>query len=81
MLRKFLTEIRYRHFWRKATYSELSGFYVAELLRAMALNLATLFIYAFLFVKGYSLIYIAIFSVYSQLMMLIFSILSVYLIA
>lgn len=81
MLQKIFTEIRHRHFWRKATYSELSGFYVAELLRAMALNLATLFIYAFLFVKGYSLIYIAIFSVYSQLLMLVFSILAVYLIA
>lgn len=81
MLQKIFTEIRHRHFWRKATYSELSGFYVAELLRAMALNLVTLFIYAFLFVKGYSLIYIALFSVYSQLMMLIFSILSIYCIA
>lgn len=81
MFQNIFTEIRHRHFWRKATYSELSGFYVAELLRAVAMNLATVFIYAFLFVKGYSLIYIAIFSVYYQLMMLIFGVLSVYLIA
>lgn len=78
MLQKIFTELRYRHFWRKATYSELAGFYVAELLRAMALNLATLFIFSFLFVKGYSLIYVVIFMIYYQLLMLIFSVLAIY---
>lgn len=81
MLQKIVLKLRQRHFWRKATFSELSAFYVAELLRAMAMNLATLFIYSFLFIKGYSLVSIAIFSVYFQFLMLIFGVSSVYIVA
>lgn len=74
MLTKIVNKIRQRHFWRKATFNELAAFYVSEMLRAIALNLATLFIYVFLYNKGYSLISVVLFCLYYHLLYGLFTI-------
>lgn len=81
MFQKLIENLRQRHFWRRATFNELSALYMSELLRELAKNLATLFIYAFLFAKGYSLIFLAMFAVFHRLMELIFGVLSLFFIA
>lgn len=81
MFRQIINQLRQRHFWRRATFNELSALYVSELLRAIAKNLAMVFIYTFLFTEGYSLFYLATFAVYHRLMILIFGVLSLFLIA
>ncbi|MDO4870498.1 MAG: MFS transporter [Candidatus Saccharibacteria bacterium] len=81
MFQLIIDRLRQRHFWRRATFNELSALYVSELMREIAKNLAMVFIYAFLFTKGYSLFYLATFAIYHRLMMLIFGVFSMFLVA
>ena len=61
---KLVARFRSRHFWRKATFSEISALYTAKILRLIALNLISAFILIYLYRAGYSLLYIAIFCAY-----------------
>lgn len=50
-----------RHFWRYATFSEISELYASRLLRMLALNLAASFMSIFLYQQGFSISFIALF--------------------
>ena len=50
-----------RHFWRYATFSEVSELYISRILRMAAMHMASVFISIFLYQTGYSLIFIALF--------------------
>lgn len=50
-----------RHFWRRATFSEIAELYTSRLLRMLALNLAASFMSIYLYQQGFSVIFIALF--------------------
>lgn len=78
---KLVARFRSRHFWRKATFSEVSALYTAKILRLLALNLISAFILIYLYRAGYSLIYIAIFCTYRAFIEAIITPLSAVLVA
>lgn len=62
MVRKFFhTLLLRRHFWRYATFSEVSELYVSRMLRMAALYLAATFMSIYLYQIGYSIAAIALF--------------------
>ena len=62
MLQKILRRILVqRHFWRYATFSEISELYASRMLRMLALNIAASFMSIFLYQNGYSVAFIALF--------------------
>ncbi|MDB5179727.1 MAG: hypothetical protein JWN12_359 [Candidatus Saccharibacteria bacterium] len=62
MLQKILHRILVqRHFWRYATFSEVSELYASRMLRMLALNIAASFMSIFLYQHGYSISFIALF--------------------
>lgn len=71
MLKKLVRRLEGSHFWRKATFSEISALYTAKILRSVALNLVSTFILIYLYQSGYSLLYIAIFSAFRVLVSII----------
>lgn len=50
-----------RHFWRHATFSEVSELYASRMLRMLALNIAASFMSIFLYQNGFSIPFIALF--------------------
>ena len=50
-----------RHFWRYATFSEVSELYASRMLRMLALNIAASFMSIFLYQNGFSIPFIAFF--------------------
>lgn len=68
---QFISRFRARHFWRKATFSEISALYVAKVLRLLALNLLSSFVLIYLYNSGHSLLFLAIFSAYRALICVI----------
>ena len=62
MVRKFFhTLLLRRHFWRYATFSEVSELYVSRMLRMAALYLAASFMSIYLYQLGYSIVAIGLF--------------------
>jgi len=62
MLQKILHRILIqRHFWRYATFSEISELYASRLLRMLALNIAASFMSIYLYQRGFSIPHIALF--------------------
>ena len=62
MIQKILHRILLqRHFWRYASFSEISELYTSRLLRMLALNIAASFMSIFLYQKGFSIPEIALF--------------------
>lgn len=62
MFQQFIhTLLRRRHFWRHATFSEISELYASRLLRMLAINIAASFMSIYLYQEGYSVIFIALF--------------------
>jgi MFS family permease len=62
MLQKILNQILVRrHFWRYASFSEISELYASRLLRMLALNIAASFMSIYLYQKGFSIPSIALF--------------------
>lgn len=78
---KLLAWFKSRHFWRKATFSEISALYTAKVLRLLALNLISAFVLVYLYRAGHSLVYIAIFSAYRALVNVVMTPLAAVLIA
>lgn len=62
MFRKVVGLVQARHFWRRATFSEISALYIAKVLRLLALNLVSIFILVMLYQDGYSIEYLVIYS-------------------
>ncbi|RWZ78296.1 MAG: hypothetical protein EOT05_00840 [Candidatus Microsaccharimonas sossegonensis] len=50
-----------RHFWRYATFSEVSELYASRMLRMLALNIAASFMSIFLYQQGFTIPFIALF--------------------
>lgn len=50
-----------RHFWRHATFSEISELYASRMLRILALNIAATFMSIFLYQNGFGIPFIAFF--------------------
>lgn len=50
-----------RHFWRHATFSEISELYASRMLRMVALNIAAAFMSIYLYQNGYSIPFIGMF--------------------
>lgn len=50
-----------RHFWRYASFSEISELYASRVLRMLAINIAASFMSIFLYQHGYSIAFIALF--------------------
>jgi len=50
-----------RHFWRYATFSEVSELYASRMLRMLALNIAASFMSIFLYQNGFGIPFIALF--------------------
>ncbi len=48
-----------RHFWRYATFSEVSELYTSRMLRMLAINISAAFMAVFLYQNGYSILFIA----------------------
>lgn len=62
MIQKVLHRILLRrHFWRYATFSEISELYASRMLRMLALNIAASFMSIFLYQHGFSIPSIALF--------------------
>lgn len=62
MVQKFFhTLLLRRHFWRTATFSEVSELYVSRMLRMAAMHLAGAFMSIYLYQLGYSLVVIGLF--------------------
>lgn len=62
MLQKIFHRILVRrHFWRYATFTEVSELYVSRLLRMLAINIAASFMSIFLYQHGFSIPVIALF--------------------
>lgn len=62
MIEKILHQILVRrHFWRYASFSEISELYASRLLRMLALNIAASFMSIYLYQRGFSIPYIALF--------------------
>jgi len=62
MLHKILHRILVRrHFWRYATFSEVSELYASRMLRMLALNIAASFMSIFLYQQGFGIPFIALF--------------------
>lgn len=68
MFKRIAGLIRGRHFWRRASFSEISALYIAKVLRLLALNLASAFILVMMYQRGYSLLYIIIYSAFYALL-------------
>lgn len=59
MLQSFIHRLlKGRHFWRYATFSEISELYAARALRMLALNMISAFAAIYLYQSGYSLAFI-----------------------
>lgn len=67
MFAKLTNSLRLGHFWRKASFSEISALYTAKVLRLLALNLVSAFILIYLYRTGHSLLFLAIFCAYRAL--------------
>lgn len=64
MLKKLLTHIlKHRHFWREATFDELSEIYISMVFRSLALGLIGIFIPVFLIKTGYGLSGVVVFYI------------------
>lgn len=62
MLNKVLNKITFgRHFWRYASFSEVSQLYRARLMRVIAVNLGTAFISVYMLKAGYSVVSVSLF--------------------
>ncbi len=48
-----------RHFWRYATFSEVSQLYTSRMLRIFALHMVSMFVAVYLYNNGFSLLFIA----------------------
>jgi len=59
--RAFHSILLRRHFWRHATFSEISELYTSKLLRMVALNMSASFMSIYLYQQGVSLIAICLF--------------------
>jgi MFS family permease len=55
--------LRHRHFWRHATFDELSEIYISSFFRTLAISLTGVFISIFLYDTGYSLAAILVFYI------------------
>ncbi len=56
MLKKIVYRLlRHRHFWRDASFDELSELYISMMFRSLALSLMGIFIPVFLFTNGYGI--------------------------
>jgi MFS family permease len=65
MLKRIIYRLlRHRHFWRDASFDELSEIYTAMLFRSLALGMVGIFIPVFLFTTGYTLSAIFTFFIY-----------------
>lgn len=53
--------LKRRHFWRHANFSEVAELYASRALRMLALNMITVFVAAYLYQNGYSVLYIALY--------------------
>jgi MFS family permease len=59
MIREFCHKLLLRrHFWRYATFSEVSELYVSRLMRMLAINISVTFMGVFLYQNGYSILFI-----------------------
>ena len=62
MIRSFIFRLfRGRHYWRKASFDEMSELYISRMMTVFAINIITLFIAIYLYELGYSLVFIAFF--------------------
>jgi MFS family permease len=62
MIRKIIHHIlEKRHFWRYASFSEISELYASRMLRMLAINIAASFMSIFLYQHGYTIPFIALF--------------------
>lgn len=62
MLKKFLSKLlRHRHFWRDASFDELSEIYISMVFRSLALSLIGIFVPVFLIKTGYGISGVAVF--------------------
>lgn len=62
MIQKILHQILVRrHFWRYASFSEISELYASRMLRMLALNIAASFMSIFLYQHGFGIAFIAMF--------------------
>ncbi len=77
----FKTAFKRRHFWRKATFSELSALYIFKIMRLLAFNLGSVFILVYMYRIGYSLLFIAGYYTVYALICAIFTPLAAYLTA
>ncbi|HSW77716.1 MAG TPA: MFS transporter [Candidatus Chromulinivoraceae bacterium] len=50
-----------RHFWRYATFSEVSELYASRMMRMLAINMSAAFMSVFLYQNGYSITFIVIY--------------------
>ena len=62
-----------RHFWRYASFSEVAELYASRTLRLFALRIVTTFTSVYLFLEGYSLIFLAFFWAAFYLVKVVFS--------
>lgn len=59
MIRQFIHKLLLRrHFWRYATFSEVSELYASRLMRMLAINISVTFMGVFLYQNGYSILFI-----------------------
>ncbi len=59
MIHKAVTRLlRRRHFWRDASFDEIAELHVAQLTRVLVVSMVTLFVVVYLYLAGYSLLYI-----------------------
>jgi len=60
MLQKIVHRLlRSRHYWRHATFSEVSELYISRMFRMLAINISATFMSVFLYQIGYSIQFIA----------------------
>ncbi|MDX2776479.1 MFS transporter [Streptomyces caniscabiei] len=59
MIRQLIHKLlRRRHFWRYATFSEVSELYASRLMRMLAINISVTFMGVFLYQNGYPVLFI-----------------------
>lgn len=61
MFRQFFTRLFRRRFWRRITLEEMAELYVSRALRIFALHMINVFIAAYLYLEGYSLVFIGLY--------------------
>lgn len=62
MIKTFFRNIyTYRHFWRKATFSEVAELYAARVMRTIAINVGAAFMSVYMLKNGYSIVSVSLF--------------------